>query len=103
MAMAWWRMVRTRYSADCVAVPKSGLQVLSVSPQPAAPAPAPSIPRAGVTVRLATMAQEFSELAVAWNRLHDEALAANVFTSWTWQYQWWQAYGRAQPLRILTA
>ena len=56
-----------------------------------------------IAVQFLTTATEFAKLAPEWNRLHDEAQAASVFNSWIWQYQWWQVYGGAQPLRILVA
>lgn len=56
-----------------------------------------------IAVQFLTTAAEFARLAPEWNRLHDEAQAASIFNSWIWQYQWWQVYGGAQPLRILVA
>lgn len=48
-------------------------------------------------------ADAFAQLAPHWNRLHDQAGTASVFTSWIWQYQWWQVYGAGRPLRLLIA
>ena len=42
-------------------------------------------------------------LAPQWNRLHEQAATASIFTSWIWQFQWWQVYGGDQPLRLLVA
>jgi CelD/BcsL family acetyltransferase involved in cellulose biosynthesis len=54
-------------------------------------------------VELLSSADDFTRIAPQWNALHEQAAAASVFNSWIWQYQWWQVYGRAQPLRILVA
>src|SRR3954463_16741159 len=56
-----------------------------------------------IAVQFLTGAREFARLAPQWNRIHEQAAAASVFNSWIWQYQWWQVYGAAQPLRILVA
>lgn len=67
--------------------------------EPAAPAHAAT----GIAVDVLTSAGAFAELAPGWNRLHAQATLASVFNSWIWQFQWWQAYGRGQPLRLLVA
>jgi CelD/BcsL family acetyltransferase involved in cellulose biosynthesis len=68
------------------------------------PAPAPSPAHAsGIGVEVLTTAEAFADLAPAWNRLHAETVLASVFNSWIWQFQWWQVYGRRQPLRLLVA
>ena len=67
--------------------------------RPPEPARSPS----GIAVRVATSTEEFAELAPAWNRLHDEAEAASVFSSWMWLYEWWRSYGAGRPLRLLVA
>lgn len=68
------------------------------------PTPPPAVSRAaGITVEVHTASDAFAELAPAWNRLHAEAPLASVFNSWIWQFQWWQVYGRGQPLRLLVA
>lgn len=54
-------------------------------------------------VQFLTGADDFARLAQPWNRLHEEAATASIFTSWVWQYQWWQVYGAGQPLRLLVA
>jgi CelD/BcsL family acetyltransferase involved in cellulose biosynthesis len=54
-------------------------------------------------IELLTADADFARLAPEWNMLHDQAAAASIFTSWIWQYQWWQVYGRGQRLRILVA
>lgn len=59
--------------------------------------------RGDVAVQFLTTAEEFAALAPDWNRLHRAAVSASVFNSWIWQYQWWQIYGRGQPLRVLVA
>ena len=59
--------------------------------------------RPEIVVQFFTAARDFAELAPQWNRLHEQSSTASVFTSWIWQYQWWQAYGREQPLRLLVA
>jgi CelD/BcsL family acetyltransferase involved in cellulose biosynthesis len=46
---------------------------------------------------------DFARLAPHWTRLHEQASAASVFTSWIWQFQWWQLYGAGRPLRLLVA
>lgn len=54
-------------------------------------------------VELLSSADDFTRIATQWNELHERAEAASIFNSWIWQYQWWQVYGRSQPLRILVA
>lgn len=63
------------------------------------------VPAAGaeIAVQFLTDADEFVRLAPRWNALHERSASASVFTSWIWQYQWWQVYGRGQPLRLLVA
>src|SRR3954471_10922643 len=63
----------------------------------------PPAPQPEIVVQFITVADAFAQLAPHWTRLHDEAATASVVTSWIWQYQWWQVYGAAQPLRILVA
>ena len=58
---------------------------------------------AAPAVEVFTSESAFAGLALEWNGLHAQALAASVFNSWVWQYQWWQVYGRGQPLRVLAA
>jgi CelD/BcsL family acetyltransferase involved in cellulose biosynthesis len=77
-------------------------------PQPAStttqPLVAPAPPARGeIAVQFLTDSAEFAKLAPDWNRLHAGARAASIFNSWIWQYQWWQVYGREQPLRLLVA
>ena len=67
------------------------------------PLAAPAVRDAGLGVDLLTTSEAFADLAPAWNRLHSAASVASVFTSWIWQYQWWQVYGRRQALRLLVA
>ena len=59
--------------------------------------------RPEIAVQFLTSARDFADLAPRWNRLHEQSTTASVFTSWIWQYQWWQAYGGEQPLRLLVA
>ena len=59
--------------------------------------------RAATRVRCLTAETAFAELAIDWNRLHEQTAAASVFNSWLWQYHWWRVYGRGQPLRVLAA
>jgi len=54
-------------------------------------------------VELLSSADDLTRIAPHWNELHERATAASIFNSWIWQYQWWQVYGRSQPLRILVA
>ena len=56
-----------------------------------------------IAVQFLTSTEEFARLAPEWNRLHAQAVAASVFNSWLFQYQWWQVYGASQPLRLLIA
>jgi CelD/BcsL family acetyltransferase involved in cellulose biosynthesis len=69
---------------------------------PAAPVE-PERARATLRVRCISTEAGFAALAIDWNRLHAETPSASVFNSWLWQYQWWQVYGRGQPLRVLVA
>jgi len=59
--------------------------------------------RPEIVVQFLTSARDFVEVAPEWNRLHDQCVTASVFNSWIWQFQWWQAYGGNQPLRLLVA
>ena len=59
--------------------------------------------RPEIVVQFLTAARDFAEVAPEWNRLHEQCISASVFNSWIWQYQWWQAYGADQPLRLLVA
>ena len=54
-------------------------------------------------VELLSSADDLTRIAPQWNELHQRAAVASIFNSWIWQYQWWQVYGRSQPLRILVA
>ena len=45
----------------------------------------------------------FTALAPAWERLHGRAVVASMFTSWSWQHDWWGVYGGGRALRIMTA
>jgi len=81
-------------------VQETALQTPALAPVPIRERPvAPS----EVSVRVLDTAEAFAALAPDWNRLHAETALASVFTSWIWQYQWWQVYGRGQPLRLLVA
>jgi CelD/BcsL family acetyltransferase involved in cellulose biosynthesis len=42
-------------------------------------------------------------LAWEWESLHQQAATASIFNSWTWQREWWRAYGRGRSLRVLVA
>jgi CelD/BcsL family acetyltransferase involved in cellulose biosynthesis len=59
--------------------------------------------RPDIVVQFLASARDFAEVAPEWNRLHEQCITASVFNSWIWQYQWWQAYGADQPLRLLVA
>jgi len=59
--------------------------------------------RPEIVVQFLTSARDFAEVAAEWNRLHDQCVTASVSKSWIWQFQWWQAYGADQPLRLLVA
>ena len=59
--------------------------------------------RPEIVVQFLTSPRDFAEVAREWNRLHDQCATASVFNSWIWQFQWWQAYGGDQPLRLLVA
>jgi CelD/BcsL family acetyltransferase involved in cellulose biosynthesis len=56
-----------------------------------------------ILVKTLDTAAEFAALAADWGRLHDQTGAASVFSSWLWQYQWWELYGAGRPLRVLVA
>jgi CelD/BcsL family acetyltransferase involved in cellulose biosynthesis len=66
-------------------------------------APGGEVASGEIAVQFLTSADEFARLAPEWNRIHAQAVAASVFNSWVFQYQWWQVYGGTQPLRILVA
>jgi CelD/BcsL family acetyltransferase involved in cellulose biosynthesis len=79
--------------------------VIQGTAQQAIPAPfaSPQAPATEIVVQFLTSADDFARLAPHWNRLHEQAATASVFTSWVWQFQWWQLYGGGQPLRLLVA
>lgn len=77
-------------------------QVPELSPRGTLP-PVGQKPGGEIAVQFLTSTEEFARLAPEWNRLLTRAVAANVFNSWLFQYQWWQVYGADQPLRILVA
>src|SRR3954463_11519873 len=60
----------------------------------------PPAPQPEIVVQFLTGADAFAQLAPHWNRLHDEAATASVFTSWIWQVQWGGVSGPPQPLRL---
>jgi CelD/BcsL family acetyltransferase involved in cellulose biosynthesis len=95
------RAAASRDPACGESVPNRSSTVLPHSGVTPGTAPAPHAP--GIAIALRTEAEVFAELAPAWNRLHGEAASASVFNSWIWQFQWWQVYGRNQPLRLLVA
>ena len=78
-------------------------QATAQQPIHSGPFAAPQAARPDIVVQFLTEAEEFARLAQHWNRLHEQAATASVFTSWVWQYQWWQLYGGDRPLRLLVA
>ncbi|HYD58295.1 MAG TPA: GNAT family N-acetyltransferase [Burkholderiales bacterium] len=72
--------------------------------------PSASLPSEGaqpqaapVRVRVVTGPDAFAELATAWNALHERSPSASFVNAWIWQFEWWRAYGKGRPLRILVA
>jgi CelD/BcsL family acetyltransferase involved in cellulose biosynthesis len=103
-----WRHFRRRAILDAprsllLNRPLHTLPLPGATPSETAPPSPPDARDPGIGVKLITTAEAFAELAPVWNRLHAEATLASVFTSWIWQFHWWQVYGRGQPLRLLIA
>lgn len=46
-------------------------------------------------------AQGFNALRPLWNDLQERTERTSVFTSWDWQYHWWQVYGGSHRLRVV--
>ena len=44
----------------------------------------------------------FRALAAEWAKLHDACPDSHPFNSWEWLFSWWQAYGQAKQLCLLT-
>lgn len=56
-----------------------------------------------IVVTCIETADGFRALREEWDGLVHAATAASIFTTWEWQYLWWQHYGAGQPLRLLVA
>lgn len=72
-------------------------------PDPARVVRAVAQPRFPVEFRVVAGHDAFTELATQWNALHERAPSASFVNAWIWQYEWWRAYGRERPLRLLVA
>lgn len=49
-----------------------------------------------------TSVHEFQALRKAWEGLYDDAAETTPFQSWAWLFSWWESYGSASDLRIIT-
>ena len=47
-------------------------------------------------------AGEFAALEEEWEDLHRDSPRATPFQSWAWLYSWWEFYGEAYELRLIT-
>ena len=47
-------------------------------------------------------AGEFAVLEEEWEDLHRDSPRATPFQSWAWLYSWWEFYGEAYELRLIT-
>ncbi len=56
-----------------------------------------------MNVRVVDAEEEFAALEETWERLHERAAVASVFSGFAWQHLWWRTYGRGAPLRLLVA
>jgi len=45
---------------------------------------------------------EFTSLEEEWDELYESCPSATPFQSWAWLYSWWEAYGGAYDLRLIT-
>jgi Acetyltransferase (GNAT) domain len=45
---------------------------------------------------------EFASLQKEWGELYETCPSATPFQSWEWLYSWWEAYGGAYDLRLIT-
>ena|SRR5438874_4675449 len=55
-----------------------------------------------VTTECAQDTASFRGLEKEWQQLHGRCPHATPFNSWEWLFSWWQAYGDARELRLLT-
>src|SRR5215213_5569143 len=45
---------------------------------------------------------DFASLKEEWDGLYQSCPSATPFQSWEWLYSWWEAYGGAYDLRLVT-
>ena len=57
---------------------------------------------ASVTMQCVQDVTSFRGLEQEWQRLHARCPDATPFNTWEWLFSWWQAYGGARRLRLLT-
>ncbi len=56
-----------------------------------------------VHIRQVTSAHDFDALEMPWRALFEETSNAGIFNSWDWNRLWWEHYGDAHALLILSA
>jgi len=49
-----------------------------------------------------TSSEDFRNLRSEWNQLLSKSRANNVFLTWEWLYNWWEAFQEGKELRILS-
>lgn len=59
-------------------------------------------PAADLAIRVVANTAAFRALKDEWSQLYRRCERPRPFNSWDWLYSWWQSYGEARQLRILT-
>ncbi|GAB4509838.1 MAG: GNAT family N-acetyltransferase [Sulfuricaulis sp.] len=55
------------------------------------------------SIQVINTLEGFETLRNDWDKLLSRTEQAKVFSSWEWQYHWWQNYGEHRALRLLVA
>jgi CelD/BcsL family acetyltransferase involved in cellulose biosynthesis len=64
--------------------------------------PCPSRQNQHLGTAMLREAEEFAALKDEWDELYESSSRATPFQSWGWLYSWWEAYGKAYDLRLIT-
>jgi CelD/BcsL family acetyltransferase involved in cellulose biosynthesis len=54
------------------------------------------------TIEFLNEAQDFADLREDWENLYQSSVRATPFQTWGWLYSWWESYGGAYELRLIT-
>src|SRR3954471_12784954 len=61
-----------------------------------------STPHGAYEIVVLDSTQDFAALEEEWQDLYRNAPLATPFQSWAWLYSWWEFYGEAYELRLVT-